>query len=160
MRSLFTFAKACVFPILAFVLLTACGEPADPEGASRRIASSHELRAGASENRPWIWFEGEQVRGPEAALVEDFAGSLGAHVRWTRGAETPLTEMLAARKLDVVAGGFKYDTLWSAKAGTSRPYAGDGLFQQGHILLTATGENQLLLRLDRFLAQRKSRSHD
>jgi polar amino acid transport system substrate-binding protein len=157
----FTFAKAQTLSILLIAtILTGCDAPADPEGSTRRILATHELLAGASDNPPWIWFEGDLARGPEAELVQDFAASMGAHVRWRRGAESPLIALLAARKLDVAAGGFMSDTIWGSEVGTSGTYAGSGLFRSSHVLLTATGENQLLLRLDRFLAHRKSQRHD
>ena len=71
---------------------------------------SQGMRVGVSEKRPWIWFEQDQVRGPEAYLLNDFAANLGAHSRWTRGPESPLLKHLTERRLDVVVGGFTSDT--------------------------------------------------
>jgi len=139
-------------PLIALLVLTAC-EPADPEGTTARILSSHVLRAGLSENRPWIWLENGRGAGPEARLVEAFAQSLGAHVAWTRGAESALVGRLAKRELDLVAGGFTSSVPWTSDMGASRSYDGSSMTRPGHVILTAPGENRLLLRLDRFLAQ-------
>ncbi|MBV9992357.1 MAG: transporter substrate-binding domain-containing protein [Alphaproteobacteria bacterium] len=134
--------------LLALLLLCACDAPRDPEHATDRILASHLLHAGASENPPWIWFDHGQPRGPDAELVTRLAASLGARVDWQRGSESRLMPLLEKRKLDVVAGGFTSSTPWGSTVGTTRPYG-------GHVLLTAPGENQLLLRLDRFLVTRQ-----
>jgi ABC-type amino acid transport substrate-binding protein len=152
MRCHFTFDKRNAL-LITLLLGPGCA-PADPEGTTDRIRASHVMRVGASENRPWIWFEQDQARGPEADMLNNFAASLGAQIRWTHGAESPLLKHLKERRLDVVAGGFTGDTPWKSDLGMTRPYAGGGLIAPGHVLLTAPGENGFLLRLDQFLASR------
>jgi ABC-type amino acid transport substrate-binding protein len=157
MRRRFTFDKESMFALCGAVFLIAC-TPADPDHATDRIRVSHVMRVGVSENRPWIWFEKDQAFGPEAEILKAFAASLGAVVRWTRGAESPLLERLKARHLDAVAGGFTTQTPWKSQLGMTRPYVGRGWLATGRVLLTAPGENGLLLRLDRFLAGAHGRS--
>src|SRR3954468_19032759 len=65
-------ARLCA-AICGLALLSSCDAPADPEGTTNRIRATHLLRAGASTNRPWIWFEAGNAAGPEARLIEDFA---------------------------------------------------------------------------------------
>src|SRR3954470_11064762 len=117
--------RSCV--VAAFLLLAGCGWAADPNKTTDRITADHILRAGVSENRPWIWFEGDQARGPEAELIQRFAATLGAQLRWTRGAQAPLLEQLKQRRLDLAAGGFTDDDPHTSELGTSRPFAGGGL---------------------------------
>jgi polar amino acid transport system substrate-binding protein len=188
------------------------------------VLSTHVLRAGVSDNPPWVRFQGAEVGGIEADLIRAFAGQMGAQVEWVRNGETPLLDALEKRELDVVAGGITVNSPWSSRLGTTQPYlrakkivamlAGsaepaslDGvavqvapgepeaarlrrqgarpiqsigvgpaspttrvvydweaqarglkptrfdLGEEKHVLLTAPGENQLLLRLDRFLVE-------
>ena len=123
--------------------------PKDPNGATERILASHILRVGGTENSPWISFENGQAKGRDAELIQRFAAQMHARVEWSRGSESVLLRRLEDRKLDMVAGGFTSDSPWSDRLGTSRPYAGE------HIVFTAPGENQLLLRLDTFLADQR-----
>src|SRR5206468_1139988 len=68
-------------PIL---LLTACGLPRDPEKTSERVASTHELRVGVTDNRAWADASTTEPSGLEPDLVREFAGRIGAHVLWSR----------------------------------------------------------------------------
>jgi ABC-type amino acid transport substrate-binding protein len=148
--------RILVLPIL-FSLVAACGLPRDPEKASNRIASTHELRVGVSDNPPWTIARGGQPAGPEPDLVRRFAEQIGAHVRWRRGSESTLVHALEEHDLDLVIGGFDKKTQWSTTAGLSQPFAKDADGKQ-HVLLAAAGENQLILSVDRFLAEQKRRS--
>jgi polar amino acid transport system substrate-binding protein len=140
--------------LLLLMVLSACDAPRDPEGSTNRIMSSHVLRVGASEHRPWIWFEQGSPRGPEADLISGFAASQGARTMWQRGSENQLLPQLKEHRLDIVVGGFTTATPWSSKVGMSQPIVPHKLWESGHVLLTSPGENQLLLRLDKFLLAR------
>jgi ABC-type amino acid transport substrate-binding protein len=138
---------------VAAAALSSCGMPRDPDGATDRIEGGI-LRVGVSENPPWVILRGAQPEGLEPALVRDFARAQHAAIQWTSGGETPLLEALERRKLDLVVAGVDSKSPWSGKLGASRPYAEAG--GRKHIWLAAPGENQLLLRVDRFLAGRKA----
>lgn len=146
---------------LVALSLNACGIPKDQEGASARIAATHVLRVGASANPPWVIVQGNQVTGIEPSLICAFATTMGAKVAWVVNGETPLLEALERRQLDIVVGGVTSRSPWIRRVGTSlsyarakRPPGGRPGLDQGrerHIILSAPGENRLLLRLDQFL---------
>lgn len=139
--------------LAALLPLASCGLPKDSEGTTERILGSRVLRVGVSENSPWVDGSGPEPGGIEPELIRNFAKSLGARVEWVRNGETPLLEALEERKLDLVAGGIKSDTPWKGSLGVSQVYLKQG--SDRHVLLTAPGENQLLLRLDRFIVDAK-----
>jgi polar amino acid transport system substrate-binding protein len=139
------------------IVAASCGTPRDPEGTSERIASTHELRVGVSDNTPWVDAAEPEPRGIEPDLVRAYAARVGAHVLWSRGSETPLMDALKHHELDVVIGGFDKKTHWSATAGITQPFTTDAKGKQ-HVFLTAPGENALVLSLDRFLTDRKRAS--
>ncbi|MFL6857494.1 MAG: transporter substrate-binding domain-containing protein [Allosphingosinicella sp.] len=145
--------------LLALLLpLAGCGalaaEPKDPEGATERIAATHVLRAGAAEHPPWVRIEGGAPRGLEPDLVRAFARSIGARVEWVVNGESPLLEGLEKQQLDIVVSGATAQTPWKKLVGVSQAYAKD---QEGkrRVVFAATGENRLLLRLDRFVVRHK-----
>jgi polar amino acid transport system substrate-binding protein len=142
--------------LLALILpLAGCGapaaEPKDAEGATERIASTHVLRAGAAEHPPWVRIEGGVPRGLEPDLVRAFARSMGARVEWVVNGESPLLEGLEKQQL---VSGATAKTPWKKLVGVSQAYAKD---QEGkrRVVFAATGENRLLLRLDRFVVRHK-----
>jgi membrane-bound lytic murein transglycosylase MltF len=111
------------------------------------------LRVGVSENQPWVVLKGGEPAGVEPALIRDFAASQGVRVEWVRNGESPLFKALENHDLDIVAAGLLASTPWKSALALSQPYAGSMKTEQ-HVLATAPGENQLLLRLDRFIAAR------
>ena len=136
--------------LTAMLLLAAgCGAPRDPDGSTDRIRASRVLRAGATENPPWIRFQGAAVGGRDAEMVQRFAAGLGARVQWSRGSKSVLLSRLEDRKLDLVAGGFTTNSPWADRLGASQTYSGK------HVIFSAPGENHLLLELDRFVAARE-----
>ena len=143
--SVLRLASVCVLPLLA----CACDLPKDPDGATERVLATQRLRVGVSERPPWVQFEGSDVKGIEPDLIRALAAEMGAEVTWTRNGETPLLEMLEERQLDVVAAGFTSNSPWLTRVAATRPYLSSS---ERHILFAAPGENQLLLRLDRYLA--------
>jgi polar amino acid transport system substrate-binding protein len=139
---------------MALCLLTAsCGLPRDPEGTSERIASTHELRVGVTDNPPWVDATHAEPSGLEPDLVRRYAASTGARVLWTKGSESALVRSLQEHELDLVIGGFDAKTQWSSTAGPTQPFAKDA-DDKGHIFLAAPGENRFLLSVDRFLTDR------
>jgi ABC-type amino acid transport substrate-binding protein len=142
--------------LLSF-LSAACNIPKDPEGTSERIASTHELRVGITDNPPWVSATQGEPAGIEAELVRKFAESVQADVLWTTGSESMLVEALKRRELDVVIGGFEKRTQWSSQAGITQPFAEDAEGKK-HVFLAAPGENGFILKLDRFLTERERTS--
>ena len=109
------------WPILLMVCsLAACGLPRDPEGTSQRIASTHELRVGVTDNGDWVDASGPEPQGVEPALVRQFASRIGAKVLWTCGSETALAQSLEHGELDLAISGFDQKTPWKSIAGVSQ----------------------------------------
>src|SRR5438309_10318141 len=92
--------------------IAACGLPRDPEKTSERVAASHELRVGVTDNGEWVDAQSAEPRGIEPALVRQFAMRIGAHVLWTRRNETSLVQSLKHHELDLAIGGFDAQTAW------------------------------------------------
>jgi ABC-type amino acid transport substrate-binding protein len=138
--------------LLALPLLAACAVPRDPEKTSDRIASTHELRVGVTDNDPWVSAQSAEPRGIEPELVRQFAARIGAHVLWSRGSETELAQQLKHHELDLAIGGFDAKTPWKAIAGVSQPFA-ETSDKKMHIFLAAPGENRFILTLDTFLTE-------
>jgi ABC-type amino acid transport substrate-binding protein len=143
--------RAAAIAILS-LLAAACALPRDPEKTSQRISSTHELRVGVTDNPPWARASGGEPQGIEPDLVRNFAGRIGARVRWTRGSETSLVKSLKEHQLDLVIGGFDKKTQWVSTAGVSQPFAKDAEGKQ-RVFLAAPGENRFILTLDRFLTE-------
>jgi len=144
------FRLACVLPCL----VAGCGIPLDPEETSERIAQTHELRVGVTDNPPWVDAKSAEPRGIEAELVRDFAQTLGAKVLWSRGSETMLMQSLKHHELDLVIGGFDKKTSWVSSAGLTQSWSTDAQGKK-HVMLAAPGENRFILTLDRFLTERR-----
>jgi ABC-type amino acid transport substrate-binding protein len=140
------------WPLLLLAAVASCSLPRDPEKTSGRIASTHELRVGASDSSGWVDTSGAEPKGVEPALVRGFAAQLGAKVLWSRGSETELVQALKEHRLDLVIGGFDKKTQWKSTAAVSQPWteAADG---KKHVMLAAPGENGFMLTLDRYLTQ-------
>jgi membrane-bound lytic murein transglycosylase MltF len=142
--------------LLLPALLAGCsGLPRDPGGTTDRIVSTHVLRAGAAENPPWVRIEDGIPKGIEPDIVRAFAATLGARVEWTVNGETPLAEAAEKSRLDLLVSGATRKSPWAKKLGASQAYAAVPKGEK-RLLLAATGENQLLLRLDRFLGEHKA----
>lgn len=142
---------------LAILILTgACGTPRDPGRSTETMLARGTIRVGVSENAPWVRLGDGEPRGVEPDLIRAFASQQGVRVEWVRNGESALFRDLEARKLHLVAAGLLATTPWKATLALSQPYQG-GFFTEQHVLATAPGENQLLLRLDRFLVAQKRR---
>jgi polar amino acid transport system substrate-binding protein len=138
--------------LLTVLALSACSLPRDPNQTARHV-ENRVLRVGVSENPPSVAFAGARPMGVEPELVREFATQQHAKIEWVRNGETPLLEALDHDQLDLAIGGFDSGTPWAEKLGATRPFA--EAHGKKHIWLTAAGENQFLLRLDRFLAAHK-----
>lgn len=145
-------AITLVVVALAAAALSACaGIPTDPDGTLDRV-SSGVLRVGASPDDGLVTVEGDEVSGPEAELVEEFATSIDARVEWTVGGEENLVFALTQGDLDLVIGGITDQTPWTDSAGVSRPYPGiPGSGDRAIVMLVPLGENRFLSELERFL---------
>jgi hypothetical protein len=126
-----------VAALLCTLLLAGCTYPVDPGGTLERVEGGV-LRAGVSPS---------PRSAAEMRLVERFAGTLGARVRWARDGEEHLVKRLEAGELDVVVGGLTKSSPWSTHAALTRPYDGE------HVMAAPLGENAWLVKLERFLLE-------
>jgi ABC-type amino acid transport substrate-binding protein len=138
--------------VLPLLMLAACGLPHDPEKTSGRVASTHELRVGVTDNSPWVNAQSAEPSGIEPDLVRQFATRVGARVVWTRGSETSLAQALKHHELDLAIGGFDAKSPWKSIAGVSQPFA-ETSDKKKHVFLAAPGENRFILTLDTFLTE-------
>jgi polar amino acid transport system substrate-binding protein len=140
------------WPVILPLFVASCGLPHDPEKTSDRIAATHELRVGVTDNAPWSDAQSAEPRGIEPELIRQFATRLGAHVLWTRGSEAHLAQALKHHELDLAVGGFDAKTPWKSIAGVSQAFA-ETADKKKHVFLTVPGENRFVLALDTFLAE-------
>lgn len=97
-------ARWCALPMLITVFF-GCQYPRDPEGTHDRV-SGGVLRVGVTPADPWVRLNDSGApTGVEAELVERFAETLSARVRWVEGSESELMEALHGRQLDIVIAG-------------------------------------------------------
>ena len=139
-------------PAVVLLLLAGCDLPRDPEQTLERVRGGT-MRVGVTANPPWTTVEGERPGGIEAALVEQFAESLGAYVRWTNGSEAELMERLHKGHLDLVVGGLDDASPWTTHSGFTRPYL--TFADKRYVMAVRQGENRFLLELDKFLQGRR-----
>jgi polar amino acid transport system substrate-binding protein len=152
MASGMTRQRHCLAALALSLCCAGCNWPKDPAATTEHVRG-HELRAGVSENPPWIRFEGAEVKGVEADLIRGVASQLHAQVRWVRGGETSLFERLQQNELDLVAGGVSKKSPWAQQLGTTTPFA--TVAGEKHVLITAAGENRWLLTLDDYIHDHK-----
>lgn len=145
---------AIIAGILHAVLLSGCSAiPVDP-ASSLDQARGGELHVGAAHHPPYVDIVGERPQGSEVDLIEDYAATIDAEVRWVVDSETVLVGQLKEGRLDVVVGGFDDATLLTTQAAMTRPYATDP-DGTGRVIFTEPGENALLVDLERFLLDRE-----
>ena len=139
----------CVPPRLSCLalaaLLAGCGWPRDPEHTTERV-SGKVLRAGVSENPPWIRIQGGEVSGIDAELIRAVAADAGARVAWRPGGESALMKDLKEGRLDVVAGGITSQSPWVKEMGAPRAYA--TVAGEKHLVLAPPGENGWIMKLE------------
>jgi ABC-type amino acid transport substrate-binding protein len=130
---------------------TACGFPRDPDGTLDRVRGGV-LRVGYSENAGWI----SDTGGVERAMVNELAASLGAHVEWTRGSESPLFEKLHKRELDLVVAGLTDDGSWARLAAPTKSFYTEPGTLKRHVWATSPGENAWLVEVEHFLREQRA----
>lgn len=155
-----------VIPLVALALtaaplLGACGAlsalPVDVDGTYDR-ARGGTLVVGVSEHRPWVDLDeatGEAV-GIEADLIRSFAEGIDAEVQWRPGPESVLAEDIRNGEMDIIVGGFTTSAPWSSHMALTRPYAkvpSPGGQEEEMVMAVRTGENELLVELERHLAR-------
>ncbi|PPG38713.1 transporter substrate-binding domain-containing protein [Pseudoclavibacter sp. RFBA6] len=152
---------AVVAVATAVLMLCGCGMsvPTDPDGTLDRVRGG-ELRVGISHNPPFTGIaEGADPTGVEVDLVEAFADELGASITWVDGSEAALVQGLEDGTLDLAIAGFRDDSLYVDKAGSTQPFletedAAGG--KVSHVMLTPMGENAFLVELETYLAEATS----
>jgi ABC-type amino acid transport substrate-binding protein len=146
------------WPVLLMMsVLGGCGLPRDPKGTSERIAFTHELRVGVTDNGDWVDASGAEPQGIEPELVRQFASRIGAKVLWTRASETALAQSLKHGELDLAIGGFDQKTPWKSIAGVSQPFT-ETQDKKKHVFLAPPGENRFILTLDTLLTEHRRNS--
>lgn len=142
-----------VLVIAALTLLTGCGIPHDPDDTLNRVRERGEVVVGASHSEPVLVVDGDEVSGPEADLIEEWAAGEGVEVRWEPGGEEKLVRMLEHGDLDLMVGGLTAKSPWSSKVGLTREWSED-VDEYGEpvkrVVATALGENATIASLERF----------
>jgi hypothetical protein len=98
-----------------------------------------------------------EVQARERALVEEVGRRLGARVEWRQGDVHELLARLEEWELPMVAGAITARTPYAAHVGLSTPFWKDGPGGRDYVLAVAPGENELLLLVDRVIAEDAAR---
>lgn len=153
-------AKLLVFAVSVALALSGCGIPRDPDGTLDRARQRGQLVVGASHSEPVLVVDGDEVSGPEAELVTEFADAHGMSVRWVPGGEEKLVGMMEHGQIDLIVGGLTAQSPWSKKVGLTRPWT-EGVDDCGEpierVIAVPLGENALLSELERFFDERRER---
>ena len=145
---------------LTALTVSGCGIdiPADPDGTLDRV-SGGVLRVGVSTHEPWVETpspaaDDAEPTGIEPDLVREFASTIDADIRWSRGGEESLVHRMERGELDLVIGGLTAKSPWAELAVLTRPYTSvpgpEGKPEQ-HVMAAPMGENAFLVELERFL---------
>lgn len=110
-----------VLVLLIGLSVAGCQWPQDAAGTLDRVRGGA-VRVGVVVNPPWTKVDGDAVSGAETVLVQRFADSLGARVRWIPGSESELVKALSERTLDLVVGGLDTDSPWEKDAALTADY--------------------------------------
>lgn len=143
------------------VLTSGCDRfPTDPHNSLAATVERGTLRVGVIANPPWVEMSNPAApAGLESDLVADYAEQLGVDVEWhTNGVEQQI-EALTHYQLDLLIGGFSAAHPWQAEVGQTFTYFNErsvGGARGKHVILTAPGENALLISLERFLFSRQN----
>lgn len=145
--------------VLALLLVAAGCQgsfPADTQGTLDR-ATGGELRVGIAENPPWTQVAPDgTVSGTEVELLEGYATTIDAEIRWVPAGENTLAAQMRNGELDLVIGGLAADVPWTSQIALTRPYTtaeGPGGAPVDLVMGVRPGENALLVDLERYLAE-------
>lgn len=148
-------ARMALTAVLMLLLLAGCDQwPADPRHSLDSARERGTLRVGVVHSPPWVELtDRASPAGLEVELISEFAAALGLEVEWHTDGVEQQTEALKQAELDILLGGFSSANPWRAEVGQTFVYFRE---QQGgalgkHVMLTAPGENALLMELERFL---------
>lgn len=121
------------FILLALTLaLTACGPfPRDAMGSTERAERS--LLVGASHDPPFVIVDAAGVSGPDAHLIERFAGRHGYKVVWRVAGHEALMEALEEARLHAVIGGHSDDSPWTGRIAWSREVPTEVIVDGTHV---------------------------
>lgn len=142
------------------LLLSGCDSwPADPRNSLAAAEQRGALRVGVVANPPWVETNSpEAPAGLESELVSEFASQLGLDVEWHSDGVEQQVDALKNFELDLLIGGFSAANPWKAEVGQTFIYFSEHK-QSGslgdHVMLTAPGENALLMALERYLFTRQ-----
>lgn len=162
----FTRASAVAAPVAVLVLLlSGCDTwPADPRNSLAAAEQRGALRVGVVANPPWVEISSSELNSPDAPagleseLVSQFASQMGLDIQWHSDGVEQQVEALKNFGLDLMIGGFSAANPWKAEVGQTFIYFSEHN-QSGslgdHVILTAPGENALLMALERFLFTRQ-----
>lgn len=155
---------ANVIPVISALawlcLLSGCGPwPADPRHSLAAAQERGALRVGVVANPPWVELSNSDTpTGLESALISEFADQLGLEVDWHSTGVEQQIDALKNFELDLLIGGFSASNPWKAEVGQTFVYFSERN-QTGslgdHVMLTAPGENALLMALERYLFTRQ-----
>jgi hypothetical protein len=107
--------------LLGLAAIAACDLPYDPNGTLGRVQNGV-MRVGAIEAEPWVRWSEAGPGGIEVALIEEFAGELGARVEWIWGSESQILLALSEERIDLAIGGLTKDNPRSDEVAFTRPY--------------------------------------
>lgn len=149
---------ACGLALLS--LLAGCERwPEDPRSSLSAAEQRGSLRVGVIANPPWVEVSDPAApAGLEVDLAREFAAQLGMEVEWQHRGVEQQVDALKNAELDLLIGGFSAANPWKAEVGQTFVYFKEHN-QPGslgdHVLLTAPGENALLMAVERFLFTRQ-----
>jgi polar amino acid transport system substrate-binding protein len=158
--------------MLILACLTGCSDlPKDPVASLTQIKERGVIRAGVTNNPPWVVLTGgAPPAGIEPQLLQDIADSLGVGIQWAEDSEQDLVDRLEHFQLDIALTGMISTTPWSKKIGVTRPYYKDKANKKNHVMAIAPGENAWLSYVEgklkaneariRRLVHQNSASHD
>ncbi|MFA5677367.1 MAG: transporter substrate-binding domain-containing protein [Pseudomonas sp.] len=153
-------AAASLAGLLVLLLLCGCNRwPEDPRNSLSAAEQRGTLRVGVIASPPWVELSDPAAPGGlEAELVSEFAAQSGMQVEWQHQGIEHQVEALKNVELDLLIGGFSTANPWKAEVGQTfvyfREHGQTGSLGE-HVLLTAPGENALLMSLERFLFSRQ-----
>lgn len=132
--------------ICVLIIFTSCNLPKDPKSTWEN-AKKDGLKVGVVDNPPFTSTASDSFSGNEVEIINNFAASKNLKVSYLKGSESELIEKLEKYEIDIIIGGFTKKTVWSKKAGATKPY------DKKHVFLIPKGENKLLVKLEEYIHQ-------